>query len=604
MATQHGLDFGTQIVFSFGPLGFLDFPGAYFVDLGRLAFVWSALVHLSFCIALLWASRRAFGLLVGLAIAIFAAALQIADPILVFAAVVGTAALLGEWSDRARLLLALGAGALAGMQLLGSLRVGPTLVVMGLAVLLGLPGRRRTVPAFVAALVLSFSVFWLVTGQGFADVGDYLVNTASVLSGYSSSMVYVLPGRWWQFPALALAVLILATLTFLGGGKWDLPRRLALAAMVAAVVFLMYKHSIVRSSPGGTGVCLAALLGIGLGLASYVRRSQAVAAVAVLIGLAYLGNQETFSPVTFDFEARGESFVEQLKYVVRPGGMEEQQRAGKEAMQALYRLTPEQLALLRKGTVHVASLESGVAYAYDLDWDPLPIFQQYTAYTKRLDEVNAAKLESSSAPDSILWENQTAVDPTFAAVRPPPGTIDGRLPAWDSPAEMVQMLCHYRVEAWSERWAILRHSPDRCLPQRLLRTVTVASGETVNLPRTKPNEALLVRVSGLGVEGLEKLRTLLFRVAKRNAILNGQSWNVIPGTAEDGLLLRIPPWADYPGKFMLGMDAKTVSFGSEDATLSAGPGRLTLSFSALPLTAPALLPAASAQKRRVQRSIR
>jgi hypothetical protein len=45
MAAERGLDFGTQIVFSFGPLGFLDFPGAYVVDLGRLAFASSALAH-------------------------------------------------------------------------------------------------------------------------------------------------------------------------------------------------------------------------------------------------------------------------------------------------------------------------------------------------------------------------------------------------------------------------------------------------------------------------------------------------------------------------------------------------------------------------------
>ena len=606
MAADRGLDFGTQIVFSFGPLGFLDFPGAYLVDLGRLAFAWSALVHLFFCVSLLWASRRAFGLLVGLAITVFAASMPFSDPVLIGAAVVCAAALLDEWSSRSRLAFALVAGALAGMQLLGSLRAGPVLVVMALAVLLGLPGRRRILPAFAAALVVSFLVFWFATGQGLGNLDDYALNTASVLSGYSASMVYVLPGRWWQFPGFALGIAVLVVLAIAAGRRWDAPRRVGLLVMVAAVAFLMFKHAVVRSSPGSAGVCLAALLAIGLALAPHVRRSLAVGAVALLAALTYIGNQEGFSSITFDFQSRGESFVTQLKDMAKPGALAEQQLAGREAMQAYYALTPRQLALLRSGSVHVASLEAGAAYAYELDWDPLPVFQQYTAYTERLDKLNAAKLESSSAPDRILWENAPAVDPSFVSVRPYPGTIDERVPAWDSPAEMVQMFCRYRVENWDERWAVLRHGADRCGPERPLRTITVAAGERVPLPPTKRDEALLVRVDGLGVSGLERLRVFLFRGARRHALLDHHSWNVIPGTAGDGLLLRIPAWADYPGHYALDVGTTKIGFEAEDASLTFGQGDLTLHFSALPLEldAPAILPAAAAQKRRVQRSIR
>lgn len=602
MAAARGFDAGTQIVFTYGPLGFLDFPGAFEIGLGRLAFAWSGLIHLLLCIALLWASRRAFGLLAGLAIVLFATTMSFSDSLLIVAAVIGAAALLDEWSARMRLLLALGAGSLAGMQLLGSLRAGPVLVVMALAVLLGLPDRRRTLPAFAASLVLAFFVFWFATGQGFGNLADYALNTASVLNGYSSSMVYVLPGRWWQYPALFVGIATLGALAVAAGWRRDAPRRVGILVMVAALTLLMFKHSVVRSVPASAGICLAALLSIGLALVPYVRRSLAVGAIALLAGLTYLGNYESFSPLTFDFQKRADNFVDQLKEVVRPGGMAEEQRLGRQAMRDLYALTPPQLALLRSGTVHVASLETGVAYAYELDWDPLPVFQQYAAYTQRLDELNAAKLESASAPDRILWENAPAVDPTFAAVRPFPGTIDSRVPAWDSPAQMVQMLCRYRVEDWDERWAILRHSGDRCRPERQLETVSVASGEKVRLPATRADEALVVRVDGLGVSGLERLRAFLFRGARRNAVLGQNLWNVVPGTAGDGLLLRVPGWADYPDRFALDSHAATVSFGGEDATLDFGPSKLTLSFSALPLDAPAILPAApAAQKRRVQR---
>jgi hypothetical protein len=603
MAAERGMNAGTEIVFSYGPLGFLDLPSLFDVDLGRLAFAWSGSVHVAYCVALLWASRRAFGLLFGLAITTFATVVPFSDPIVVAAAVVGAAALLGEWSPRMRLAFALGAGALSGMQLLGSLRAGPVLLAMGVAVLLGLPDRRRTFPAFAGSALLSFFVFWFATGQGIANLDDYVANTISVVSGYSVSMVFSYPSRWWQVPAFIVGVATLAALTVAAVWRRDRMRRIGLGLMIAAVVFLMFKHAIVRSSPAGDGFFLATLLAIGLVLVPHVRRALAIAAVVVLAGLAYLGNEETLD-VRLDLRAHAESFFEVSEILLTPGRAAEEQMRGRAAMQSLYGLTAEQLALLRWGTVHVATLEAGVAWAWELDWNPLPAYQQYTAYTERLDRLNAEKLESSSAPDLILWMNAPAVDPTFAPVRPFPGTIDRRVPAWDSPAQMVQMFCRYRVEQWDERWAILRRGPNRCGPERRLTSVVAGNGEAVRLPATRPDEALLVRVDGLEVSGIERLRTSLFRGAERSTVLAGHRWNVIAGTAADGLLLRIPRWADYPGKFALDSGTSTVSFERDGGFLTGGSPELTLAFSALPLDRPAILPAAAAQKRRVQRSIR
>jgi hypothetical protein len=602
MGTERGLDAGTQIVFSYGPLGFLGIPSLFEIDLGRLAFAWFAFIHVAYCIGLLWGSRRAFGLIAGVAITIFAAATPFTDPVLILAAVVAAAALLDEWNLRLRTAFAAGAGALTGMQLLGSLRAGPTLLLMAVAVLAALPDRRRSFVAFFGSLTLMFAVLWFATGQGLGNFDDYVVNTANVVSGYSSAMVFLEPSRWWQVPAGILGVGTLLALCIAASWRLDNPRRIGLVVMVAAVTFLMFKHAIVRSSPGGAGIFLATLLAISLALVPHVRRSIAIAAVAVLIGLVYVGNKDSLEG-RLELQARAELFVDQAETMVLPGRAAEEQLRGREAMGAFYALSPRELGLLGRKTVHVAAWEAGVAWAYELNWDPLPIFQQYTAYTERLDELNAEKLESDTAPERILWENGPAVDPAFAAVVSFPGAIDARWPAWDSPAQMVQMFCRYRAEEWDERWAILRQSPDRCLPERHLATVVVANGKTVRLPRTRPNEGLIVRVTGLETAGIERLRALLFRAVNRSAVLDGNAWNVIGATAKDGLLLRVPRWADYPGKFALNGADSTVSFERWGGFLTGvdSSTELTLSFSALPLDAPAILPRAAAQKRRVQR---
>jgi hypothetical protein len=600
MAAERGMHAGTQIIFTYGPLGFLGLPELYNVWLGRFAFIWSALVQVVFCVSLLWASRRAFGLAAGLAIAVCATMTPIADPLAIAAVVVGAAALLGDWSLRARLALGLGLGTLAGMQLLGSLRTGPALAAVGVAVLLGLPDRRRTFPAFIGSLVLSFAVFWFATGQGIGNLDEYAVNTVNVVGGYSEAMVFVLPGPGWRAPAVLLAATTLGVLCLAAVWRRDNPRRAGLVLLVAAVAFLMFKHAFVRESPASVGAMFASFLAIGVALVPHVRRRLAIGSVAVLIALAFVANPD-LGDFPLQFGRNAKAFAGQVRTIAIPGRAAEEEQRGREGMEAAYALGPADLALLRQGTVHVAPWEAGAAWAYGLDWDPLPAFQQYEAYTERLDNLNAAKLESASAPDLILWQNTTTFDP--AAVNFP-GAIDARWPAFESPAEMVQMFCRYRVARWSVGWAILRRSPDRCGPERALKTVAAKSGEVVPLPRARANEAVLVRVDDLAVSGVERLRSLLFRAKNRRVIFGGNAWNIVGDTAGDGLLLQIPHWADYPGRFALDSESPTVAFERMGGLLTGAgnEAKLTLSFSALPLTAPALLPRALAlQKRRVQR---
>lgn len=597
MAGEHGLNAGSQIVFTYGPLGFLGLPNLFDVWMGRIAFFWTLLVQIAFCTGLLWASRRAFGLVIGLIVTFVAASVPTADPILIAVAVLCAAGLGGEWSLRSRFAFAVGIGALAGIELLGSLRAGPTLLAMGFATLLGLPERRRTLPVFFGSAVVSFGLFWLVTGQALSSLGDYLVYTAEVVSGYSASMVfYGPPGPWWEDFAIVTGLVTIAALCVAAIWRLDNMRRIGFVLMAAAVTFLMFKHAVVRESAGSVSVFVAAAFGIAIALAPHVNRAVAIAAILVFAGATYVTNSDHLE-ISFDPQSRAENLRTQLGDVALPGRAEDVQQRGREAMQATYGLSPAELALLRKGSVHVAPWEAGAAWAYELDWNPLPIFQQYSAYTEGLDDFNAAKLESDTAPSLILWQNATVFDPATINY---PGAIDARWPAFESPAQMIEMFCRYRAVRWDEVWAILRRSPDRCGRERLLGSTEIANGESVLVPRTRPGEALVARVDGLAVEGAEKLLTMLLHAKNRHVIFRESSWNMVGDTAADGLLLRVPRWADYPGKFALSSDSPTIGFervggfmtGVDDST------KITIHFYALPLDAPAIAARkAPAQKR-------
>ena len=585
MEAARGMQAGTEVVFTYGPLGFLGLPSLYDVWLGRIAFLWSFLIQVALCASLIWAARRAFGFPLGVLVVLLVTSVATADPLLLAATVPCVAALFGDWTPRRQAWFAVGIGALAGIELLGSLRDGPTLAIMGLATCLTFSDRRRALPAFLLATVASFGLLWVVTGQALSDLGQYMVNTASVVSGYSTSMVVFGPGPWWERPAVAIGAVTVAIVCLAAARGLDRGRQIGCVVTVAAVTFLMYKHAVVREAPDRILPFVAASLAICLALSPYVRRVIAVPAVVVLLAFLYIGSSDHLDS-TLAYETRARTFRTQLETMALPGRAEDLQRQGREWLISEYDLTPKELALVGDRTVHVAPWEANVAWAYDLNWDPLPVFQQYSAYTGRLDRLNAAKLESPSAPEVILWQNTAP-----PGVANHPGAVDNRWPAFESPAQMVAMFCRYRAISWSARIAVLRRGRDRCGPERPLRTVVTGNAVGVRLPATRPDEALLVRVDGLDISGVERLRTMLFRAARRSVTLDGGIWSLVGETAADGLLLRAPRWADYPEPFRLGRVRHELTFLREPGFLTGvdDSTELTLRFYAIPLRGPATL---------------
>ena len=69
-----------------------------------------------------------------------------------------------------------------------------------------------------------------------------------------------------------------------------------------------------------------------------------------------------------------------------------------------------------------------------------------------------------------------------------------------------------------------------------------------------------MRIEGVQVRSLEKLRTTLYRARLRQASFDGgRRQRLIPATAEDGLLLRVPARADYPTGFGLDQRSNTLA---------------------------------------------
>jgi hypothetical protein len=229
-----------------------------------------------------------------------------------------------------------------------------------------------------------------------------------------------------------------------------------------------------------------------------------------------------------------QSFGRVVNDLIDPNDWRDGLSAARAAARDTYQVPTEMLTAMRESSVHVEPFELMVAWAYDLRWNPTPVFQRYSAYTPYLDGLNADHLAGATdGPDQVL----RSVDPA----------IDRRFDFLEAPRTMRTTLCRFAPIEQSDRWQLLARVPDRCSVPRELGTQRVAAGDVVTVPTfDTARQALLI---GIDFEPgiVERLRATVYKSHEYSLIVDGVPTRVLPlMTAEPGLLY-VPPssgWAD------------------------------------------------------------
>ena len=559
MAFHDGLAHGGDIVFSYGPLGFLKTYLVFYEWPARLATLYGLALHLALCVSLVWAARRNFPLVLAAVVALVAAALLRGDvsaagvredaAVVVLAFIWCVAALSDDGPSWARRVVVLGGGPFAAIEVLAKLNTG--LVVCALVAITVLAieeGRLRNLAIAAGGFLGSLAVLWFATGQGLGDVGDYLTGSWELLSGYSAGARLEGFTREYDY-VLAPAMIAVAggiALISTEGIAWL--RRGAILLMFAIVAFGAWKAGVVSHEAFHMATAYTTILGACLAFRlperppwlHYLGWAGIAAAAAASFTPAY-GDYPLKNPV--ENVSNGGST---LWAMVAPGRLADEIDESRSDMIATYGIGPEIGPLLAGRSVHVDPSEASAAWAYDLDWRPLPLFQPYTAWTEDLDERNAELLASPDGPETILRQ---------------PGNPLGRFPGFDSPAAMIEMLCNFAPAAQTEVWQVLDRTPDRCGEPRPLRSAEAIYGEPIPIPKAPRGSLVFARVDGVQVEGRERVRAFLNRGRSRLVAFDGgHRYPFVPTTAGDGLLLRAPRGIDYPAPFALAPNADDVTF--------------------------------------------
>lgn len=567
MATKEGLQFGKEVVFTYGPLGFLQGQIVWFGDLAVPAFLYSASLYVVFCATLVWALRRVLPAVAAFAIAFLVVAiLPLLEQSILVAALVCLGTLERKRSQRAILALAIGGATFSALEVLVKLSNGPIVAALFLIALIGLRARWWQLLVFAGLMAVEFVLLWGIAGQSLSTVPAFLENTWQIASGYSTAMLAHADVPAWQVTVATLsAAVVTVALVFAStrGSYGDSRARWAGVGLMAVTAFAVFKEGIVRTDAGHLSLYFSTACVLWIAIPWQRSRWYWTVAGAALVAAIGLPVRPAGVPIEIDAVANVRFAVDQARSLFSAGRRAEVEASGRAGMKSTYRLDPRTLALLRGHTVEIEPWEIGVAWAYGLDWKPLPVFQNYSAYTPALDELNAAEIEGDSGPERILRENEPLVLPQFAGT-----DLDGRLFAWDPPAQARAVLCHFAPLRTTERWQTLGRVPDRCAPPRFLRATEASPGQTVAVPPPGRQEVIFARIHGAAVGGLEKVTNFLLHARLRHAILNGtEAFRLLPETAGDGLLLRGEKRLAEPGPFSKIPQAKTIAVTGADGTL-------------------------------------
>jgi hypothetical protein len=566
LAFLDGLAFGQDIVFTYGPWGFVAtrtyVPGTFGWLLASWIVLAASIWFAAFAVAratirsALWAGLWISALLLVVSLGFEAAYMAVAVLFVAAAA------------DECRSRLLTGATALLAALLawLGLVKftyfgLGTALVVL---VTVWLLATRRRIGSALPAYALAWVALWLLADQPLEAAPDYVVNGLSVAAGYTPAM------SLWSDAGLAVIALGIAALTValvivleLRSGR----RFPVLGTACALILYVAFKAGFVRQDDWHTPIAFLAFAIVALvaaalftapsaGLAPRMRLwaiAAPIAVAAVAWGLAAVPGPGRH---LIDLVRSSD---ETLEFFVRPGRAEASRRVGwSSALAEIRRDVPLPRV---SGAADLYPDDQLVLVANGLTRFSRPVFQSYSAYTPRLIGLNEAHLRRGDRPRTIFVD----LDP-----------IDGRWPTSEDGPNLMTILSDYRLDERTGSYLVFRDDRRRGYRLESVRTVHARLGQSIVVPSLADGPlwvSMDVHRTMLGrLEELAFRPAVLFLEAR---LADGRQvqHRLVPGVTADGFLLS-PYLADRNGlAAMTSADWRQRLSGSAVRTITLRPHR-------------------------------
>ncbi len=531
MALVRGMQFGKDIVFTFGPLGFLFIPSFCDVNHWVIAYVCGLLVH--FVLVLLVflqlskiTSSKLYFVFGSTPLLFILPFLRIDEKLIPIALLLLTFAMMSRVSLKRSWLIAAMSFCLA---LTSSIKFSATISSAGIMIAAALifAYRRQflNLGIMVLSYLLAYMGIWILTGQHIANLIPYLRNSIEISAGYNQAMMCSGPN---QLGPNLIVVAGIAGISFFyllfAYGVITRKRGLVVFMLPFLVfAFMTFKFGFVRHDTTHFYVFFSIMQFLFGWI--YLAHKQDLPRLLRVLLLMLCGAMASFMLTqNFYISQNIKSNLAALKLLThgssyRQSLMEEY----KLDLRKQFNLSSTLVAGIGKDRIDIVPWEINMPYAYDMNWSPRPIFQSYSAYTKALDLLNAGYYENN-APDMLLYTVMT---------------IDRRYAVFDEPATFQEILKNYKPVSTDSGVILLRKKvPSASFQRRRISAIEANIGELIQIPKTNGYLFANIRIEN---SLLGKAAAIVYRGEQMYVSLvtdKGRfGHRFVPSTAQNGIFL-------------------------------------------------------------------
>ncbi len=534
---MHGAQWGRDIVFTYGPLGFLQPYTSYVDGMYTIYAVGQVVLPLTFVatIGLLF-HRAALAQFALFSFAYLCCVLTLpGDVAWAFTLLFGTIYLLNLRID----LPAVGyyvavalIAAVCGVLAISKFTLVPlwAMCVVLLAGTLVVEGRSRRAALTVILFVLAVLLAWIACGQQLGNLPRFLWTSSEIAAGYGRAM-----GMRAPLLAEAAGIVILAALLavcargiWLARKDW---RKIFILSLAAVTAVLFWRAFFTRGDHCPWFFSAMALLPFvllrdaNLALDAAQRRYLVLIVLASsALGLfASLSVQRT--PVVQLPEViwgKVRAGIDNLGRLRELGDLRHDQ--GRQLAQAS--ALPRIRSAVGNSRIDVITWEQGIVLLNSLNSGRRPIFLSHAAFSPMVEHLNEAYFLGAQAPEFVLLKLDS---------------MDHRLPLSEDGLTMIVLLQHYRPKLMERGFLLLQRDPQAVVPPTASagRTHVMQLGTPLRVDELPPPATVEIH---LDLNAFGKLYTLFFREPTLKMTLQTddgreQTFRLIRQTAGAGFVL-------------------------------------------------------------------
>jgi len=390
---------------------------------------------------------------------------------------------------------------------------------------------------FLSYFFFIFSL-WVILGQNLTNFPMYLYNSFHISLGYNDAMVIYGP-KWQVYIGIICIILELVLLltALLNFKHFKNIKLLNFVLLSCGFFFLSFKHGFVRQD-GHVYIFFATctlLFIISLLIFSKINKKidynltnilsfSLISLVILMFCIIYHGNPWLPKENIIKKIPSYKSSVSLISNNQYRNQMIENSKAN---IRNFYPLDKQVVQYIGDKTMDIFPWDISLVYGYNFDWLPRPVIQSYSAYTTHLDNINAQHFQKILAPQVILYAYKS---------------IDHRYPIFDEPATFVSVLQNYSFYKNTGEFVLLSRK-EKAFPQQkvFLGSAETRLGEPVKVPDY--NSGYVFAKIELEYNPWGKLIKLIYKPVLANVIFKfsdstySESFRLIPNVIKNGVFI-------------------------------------------------------------------